>query len=133
MLSRNQFYKLESASPTRHEFYAGCIIGIGGENPIHSRIIGATIRVFVNALQDRRICAVPCAQMVRIEADDMDVYPDVVIYAENAAFDSQFPDTLTEPLVLLEVLSPSTKNTDLMTKRTAYFKLPTITDYLIVW
>lgn len=57
----------------------------------------------------------------------------MVVYHENAAFDSQFPDTLTEPLILLEVLSATTKNTDLTTKRAAYFKLSSVTDYLIIW
>ncbi len=132
-LSREKFYELVSLSFTRHEFHGGHIFAVGGESPIHGRIVASTIRVLGDALLDTRCFAVPCTQMVRIEADDMDVYPDVVIYCEDAAFDSLFPDTLTEPLALIEVLSPSTKHVDLTTKRTAYFKLPTLTDYLIVW
>ncbi|BCM91325.1 hypothetical protein IAD21_03195 [Abditibacteriota bacterium] len=71
--------------------------------------------------------------MVRIADDDIDAYPDVVVYCEDATFDSRFSRTLLEPLVLVEMLSPSTKNGDLTTKRIAYFELPTVTDYLVVW
>lgn len=131
--SREEFYELERTSSTRHEFYAGNIVAMAGGSPRHSLIISLATYVLTGALLNRRCVAAPNDQMVRIEDDDIDAYPDVVVYCEGAAFDPRFSRTLLEPLVLVEVLSPSTKNVDLTTKKTAYFKLPSVTDYLIVW
>ena len=133
--TREEFYELERTASTRHEFYNGHIVAMAGGSPRHGRIIAETARILGNALLDRNCFAVPNDQMVHVETDEMemDVYPDVVVYCEEAAFDARFSRTLTEPLVLIEVLSPSTQSTDLTTKLNAYFNIPTLTDYLIIW
>jgi Uma2 family endonuclease len=41
--------------------------------------------------------------------------------------------TVADPLVLVEVLSPDSGTTDRATKLRAYFKLPSVQHYLIVW
>jgi Uma2 family endonuclease len=131
--SREEFYEVERTSSTRHEFYAGHIVAMAGGSPRHGRIIALATYVLTGALLERGCVAVPNGQMVRVEDDNIDAYPDVVVYCEDAAFDARFSRTLLEPLVLVEVLSPSTRNTDLTTKLAAYFKLPTLSDYLVVW
>lgn len=131
--TREEFYELERISMVRHEFYAGVIVPVFGSTPRHGRIVGGATAILGRALENGSCFAVPCCQIIRVEAADLDAYPDVVVYCEDAAFDTRFKSTLLEPLVLVEVLSPSTKNTDLTTKRTAYFQLPTLTDYLILW
>lgn len=131
--TRDEFYQLERNSPTRHEFYNGYIIAMAGGSPRHGRIIGRVTRILEAALEDRSCFAVPNDQMVRVEDADMDAYPDVVVYCEDAEFDRRYERTLLEPLVLVEVLSPSTQNMDLTTKRTNYFQLPSLTDYLVFW
>ncbi len=131
--TRDEFYELERNSSSRHEFYGGTIVAMAGGSPRHGRIISEVSRILGNALLNTSCFAVPSEQIIRVEGADMDAYPDVVVYCEDAAFDSRFERTLLEPLVLVEVLSPSTKNVDLTTKRAAYFQLPTLTDYLIFW
>lgn len=131
--TRDEFYELERTSSVRHEFYAGHIVAMAGGNPRHGRIIGAVARILETAILETSCFAVPNDQIIRVENADLDAYPDVVVYCEDAAFDSRFERALLEPLVLVEVLSPSTKNIDLTSKRAAYFELPTLTDYLIFW
>lgn len=131
--TRDEFYEIERTGSTRHEFYGGDVVAMAGGSPRHGRIIGEITGVLHQALVDRSCFAVPSEQMVRVEADDLDAYPDVVVYCEDAAFDQRFERTLLEPLVLVEVLSPSTQKTDFSIKRTGYFKLPTLTDYLVFW
>ncbi len=106
---------------------------MAGGSPRHGRIIGEVAAILRNALLETSCFAVPNDQIIRVENADMDAYPDVVVYYEDAAFDSRFERAVLEPLALVEVLSPSTKNVDLTTKRAAYFQLPTLTDYLIIW
>lgn len=131
--SRDEFYQLERNSSSRHEFYGGHIVAMAGGSPAHARIIGEVSGVLRQGLLNRRCFAAPSDQMVRIENADMDAYPDVVVYCEDAEFDRRFERTLLEPLVLVEVLSPSTQNIDLGAKRRNYFQLPTLTDYLVLW
>ncbi len=131
--TRADFYRLERDSPVRHEFFNGYIVAMAGGSPSHARIIMAVGRVLDTALVDTSCFAVISDQLVRVEDADMDAYPDVVVYCEDADFDREYERTLLEPLVLVEVLSPSTKNIDLSTKRTNYFLLPSLCDYLVLW
>ncbi len=131
--TRDEFYELERISMVRHEFYAGAIVTRFGNSPRHARIVGSISGIWNRAFDNRPCFAIPNEQMIRVENADMDAYPDVVVYCEDAEFDARFERTLLEPLALVEVLSPSTKNIDLTTKRAAYFELPTLTDYLIFW
>ena len=131
--TRAEFYELERDSLIRHEFFNGCIVAMAGGSPRHGRIIGEVSGILRDALLDTSCFAVPNDQIIRVDAADMDAYPDVVVYCEEAAFDKRFDRALLEPLALVEVLSPSTKNFDLSTKRTNYFMLPTLCDYLVFW
>jgi len=131
--TRDEFYEVECTSSTRHEFYAGYIVAMAGGSPRHGRIISEINRILGTALLRTSCFAVGSEQMVRVEEADLDAYPDVVVYCEDAAFDGRFERTSLEPLALVEVLSPSTQKTDLSIKRTGYFKLPTLSDYLVFW
>ncbi len=131
--TRDEFYELERFSNVQHEFHAGAVVVRFGNSPRHARIVGAVTGILGAAMEERPCFAVACEQIIRIERADLDAYPDVVVYCEEAAFDSRFERTLLEPLVLVEVLSPSTRGVDLGAKRAAYFQLPMLTDYLIFW
>ena len=88
--ARDEFYMLEEFSNLRHEFHDGVIVPRWGNNPRHARIVGETTCVLGNLLENHPCFAVPNDQMIRVEDADMDAYPDVVVYCEDAEFDSRF-------------------------------------------
>ena len=133
LVSREEFYELQEASEQRLEYFAGEVRAMAGGSPRHGRIIGEITRAIGSRLVERRCYAVPNDQLLRAEQDDMEAYPDVVVYCDEARFDPENPRVLVEPRVLFEVLSPSTSLTDRTTKLDAYLRIPTLSDYLIVW
>jgi Uma2 family endonuclease len=69
---------------------------------------------------------------VTVEVDDSDFEPDAVVRAGGG----KLPDdaiAVPDPLIVVEVLSPSTQATDLTLKLAAYFRVPSIQHYLIFW
>jgi Uma2 family endonuclease len=130
--TRDEYYQYEARASEKHEFYQGMIYAMAGASRVHGILVGALTTVVNNRLEGTSCFAVPADQKVRAETDDLDAYPDVVVYCDDAAFDPQHPHTLLEPLILIEVLSPSTGRYDRNAKRAAYLKIPSLRDYLVV-
>jgi Uma2 family endonuclease len=131
--TRDEFYEYDARATEKHEFYQGLIYAIAGASPLHGRIVARIVTSLNSRLSHSSCEAVPADQKVRAQDDDLDAYPDVVVYCDDAAFDPEHPHTLLEPLVLIEVLSPSTNRYDRNAKRDAYLKIPSLREYLVVW
>jgi Uma2 family endonuclease len=59
-------------------------------------------------------------------------YPDVIIIADEPEFFNNRTDTITNPQVVIEVLSQSTKGYDREDKFAAYRTIPTFQEYLLI-
>jgi Uma2 family endonuclease len=68
----------------------------------------------------------------RVESADTNYFPDVVLYCDDATFDPNRPDWLLTPLVIVEVLSPSTSTIDRTEKLDAYRSIESLRHYLLV-
>ncbi len=66
-----------------------------------------------------------------VEVDDSDYEPDAVLYCGDRLPDGSV--AIPDPLVIVEVLSPSTSATDRAWKLREYFRLPSLRHYLIIW
>ena len=66
-----------------------------------------------------------------VEVDDSDYEPDVVLHCGPELPDNAL--AVPDPLVIVEVLSPSTSGTDRAWKRGEYFRLASLRHYLIIW
>ena len=130
--TRDEFYEYDARTTEKHEYYQGLIYAMAGASPFHGVLVGELTTILNSRLASTSCFAVPADQKVRAERDDLDAYPDVVVYCDDAAFDPDHPHTLLEPLVLIEVLSPSTGRYDRNAKRDAYLKIPSLRDYLVV-
>ena len=66
-----------------------------------------------------------------VEVGDSDYEPDAVVHCGDRLPDDAV--TVPDPLIIVEVLSPSTSATDRAWKLQEYFRLPSLRHYLIVW
>jgi Uma2 family endonuclease len=115
----------------RWELYNGVPYAMPSERVGHVEVKGA---VFLALLRAVRKAAVPCHVLtdgagVRISQHVMHS-PDAIVYGGP-----RLPDDALEvpnPIVLVEVLSPSTRRFDETVKRDGYFSLPSVQHYLIV-
>ncbi|BCX82985.1 hypothetical protein MIT9_P2576 [Methylomarinovum caldicuralii] len=119
----------EPRSDVRHEYVAGQVFAMVGSTLGHNRVAGN-----IYTRLRRHLHGTPCSVYmsdvkVRIKAADAFYYPDVVVSCEAADPSALY---LTEPVLVVEVLSPSTETTDRREKRLNYQKLPTLKEYVLV-
>ena len=129
--SEAAYLALEEASGFKHEYMAGEIYAMAGASLNHNRIVTAISGLLYNRLGDH--CEHFSSDMkVRVEATATNAYPDVVVVCGEPTFMQERPDTLTNPTVLFEVLSPSTADYDRGRKFEDYRLLDSLQEYVIV-
>jgi Uma2 family endonuclease len=132
--THTEYVALEEASETKHEFHAGTIVAMAGGTLEHGRLqasIAAELRTALS--QARKPCNVFGADArVFVEDSDRSFYPDasVICGKRRVAFDD--PHAMTNPIVIVEVLSDSTEKDDRGAKFAHYRKLVSLEEYVLV-
>ncbi len=132
LVSEDHYFALDEASQTKHEFWNGHIVAMAGAAPIHNRITTRIVTALANRLADTN-CEVTSSDQKIKAGETIFTFPDVVVSCEDEQFDAVRPHVLLNPHILVEILSPSTRNRDRSAKLAAYQTLPSLLDYLIVW
>jgi Uma2 family endonuclease len=127
-MSLAEFLRFENAHPERHEFVAGEVFAMSGGTLRHSRIIQNISFTLMSRMRGG-----PCevhSNIVRVQVgDDRIYYPDVLVVCGRLPGDAQI---VHEPLVIVEVTSPSTFRADRGDKLDGYRRLTSLETYLIV-
>ena len=127
-----EYLALEAASDQKHEYYRGQIYFMAGAQPPHNVILANLIRHVGNALAGSPCITYPSDQRVYVVANDFYTYPDVSIAYKPTYQKVRGLDSLTNPIVLIEVLSTTTKDYDRTTKFERYKKLPSLQNYILI-
>lgn len=115
----------------RAELVNGEIYAMAGASRRHNRIV-SSLDVLLNlALKDTRCEALVADMRVKVSETGMYTYPDVVVTCEPE-FEDEHEDTLLNPVVIFEVLSPSTQNYDRGDKFAHYRRIPSLKHYVLV-
>ena len=123
---------MERASATKHELFGGVVVAMAGGSPRHNAICGNAIGALREALRDRPCVVLTSDQRVHVEATGLSTYPDATVLCGQARFHPHDRDTLLNPSVLVEVLSPSTEAYDRGAKFAHYRSIPSFVEYLLV-
>jgi Uma2 family endonuclease len=131
-VSVQEYFRLADASETKLEFKSGELINMAGASLSHIRISGNALVEPRNRLKGKKCEAV--GGDLRVKAgDDRYCYPDLAVFCGKPEFDPLDPDrSLTNPTVLVEVLSPSTEAADRGEKFIRYIRLPSLREYVLV-
>ena len=131
-ISPEEYLRMERQSETKHEYLHGEVFARASANEEHNLIAGST-HAALYPITIRRSCKIyPSAMRVRIPATGLYTYPDITIVCETPQFEDSEVDTLRNPTVIVEVLSPSTENYDRGKKFEYYRSLPTFQEYLLI-
>ncbi len=109
-------------------------VAMAGTQPDHSRI-----KRNIETRLDNQLEGSPCEvmsgdQKIRVEESEINAFPDVVAFCEAARFENvRGLQTLLDPVLLVEILSPSTARFDLTDKWAHYQLIPSLRDYLVVF
>ena len=131
-LTPEEYLTWERKSDTKHEYLGGEIIAMSGASRAHSLIVtnisgelyiqlkGSTCEVHTNDMR------------VRTHPEISYFYPDIVVVCGEPHFEDNIFDTLLNPVVLVEVLSPSTERYDRGEKFDYYQQLTSLREYVLV-
>jgi Uma2 family endonuclease len=127
-----EYLALERAAEYRSEYLDGEIFAMSGASEAHNTIAMNIVRHLGNQFEGRP-CRVFASDMrVRVTPGRMYTYPDVVAVCGPRQFAEDQRDTLLNPTVVFEVLSPSTEAYDRGAKLAHYWRLASLTDYVLV-
>ncbi|PZU98824.1 MAG: hypothetical protein DCE90_03175 [Pseudanabaena sp.] len=127
-----EYLEFEIDSQERHEYRQGEIIKMTGGTPTHNEIIGALTVIFRVMLKGRPLQVFVTDQRLYIPNRQVYTYPDVMVVARPIVLQGGRQDTVTEPILIVEVLSKSTKNYDRGEKFADYRSIPTFQEYLLI-
>src|SRR5687768_4159928 len=111
-ISVDDYFELEAASDTKHEYCHGSVYAMTGASARHNLIVANVIAGLHGQLRGKRCSVYPSDLRVYIEATGLYTYPDVSVICGPLELTSGPLDTVTNPTVLVEVLSPSTEAYD---------------------
>jgi Uma2 family endonuclease len=127
-----EYLTLERAAETKSEYLDGEIIAMTGASRRHSLVTANLIRELGQQLKGRPSEVLSGDMRIWVPVTGLYTYADlVVVCGEPALADGHF-DTLMNPTVLIEVLSPSTQDYDRGTKFVHYRALDSLREYLLV-
>ena len=131
-LTPEAYLAFERKATTKHEYLAGEIVAMSGASFAHNFITGDIVGELRNQLSSGKCRAATSDMRVKVSKTGSYFYPDVVVFCgEPQAEDSQ-SDTLLNPTVIIEVLSPSTEARDRGEKFWHYQQLASLQEYILV-
>ena len=127
-----QYLALERKAEYKSEYINGEIFAMAGASREHNLIAGNMFGELRGQLRGRP-CEVYVSDMrVKVSPTGMYTYPDVAAVCGQPRFEDDQLDTLVNPAVIIEVLSPSTEAYDRGEKFAHYRRLESLTDYVLV-
>jgi Uma2 family endonuclease len=130
--SPEEYLTLERKSESRSEYVNGHVFAMSGESREHNLIAGNVFAAIHSQFRGRDCEAYMGDMRVKVRYTGMYTYPDVVAVCDGPQFEDNHVDTLTNPTVIIEVLSPSTEAYDRGEKFAHYRRLESLHDYVLI-
>ena len=127
-----EYLEYDRTHEGKHEYVDGAIVAMAGGMPDHA-LVASNVGYLLNAKlfggacriynSDLRVCINPASSYS---------YPDVTVVCGPAEFVDGRKDTIANPKLVVEVLSPATRNYDLGEKARMYLRMPSLTELLLI-
>jgi Uma2 family endonuclease len=126
------YLETEEISGVRHEFYAGEIYAMAGGTPEHAAMAAAITATLVRQLEGTGCRAYSSDLRVRVLATGLATYPDVTVISGPSARDPESATHVTNPKLVVEVLSPGTEDYDRSEKLEHYKQVSSLSAVVLV-
>lgn len=127
-----EYLQQEETALEKHEYYQGDVFAMAGGTIDHNTIVSNTIAE-INAFLKGKTCRVfPSDLKVHIEANSLFTYPDISIVCGPVEKWKARNDVITNPIVIIEVLSKSTESYDRGQKFKLYRAIPSLQEYILI-
>jgi Uma2 family endonuclease len=127
----DEFLAWAEDRPGRYELFRGAVYAMTPERAVHAEVKFAVQTALANAIRARNL---PCRMLpdgMTVRIDEATAHePDALVYCGQ-----RLPPAAIEvpnPVVVVEILSPSTRHVDAQMKLVGYFRLPSVAHYLVI-
>ncbi|HMA33600.1 MAG TPA: Uma2 family endonuclease [Chloroflexia bacterium] len=127
-----EYLALERQAAAKSEYLAGQIVAMSGASRVHNRISVNLVRVLSAQTLDGPCETYSSDLRVKVSGQGLYTYPDLTVVCGPQQFEDDQVDTLLNPTLIVEVLSPSTEAYDRGAKFGYYRALPSLQEYLLV-
>ena len=131
-ITPDEYLWIEARALDKREYFDGRIYDMAGGSYDHNYIVANLMRK-IGSFLEGKTCDIFVADL-RVTTPQFDsfMYPDITILCEEIKSKENGFDTLTNPSVIIEVLSPSTKGYDMAFKFHYYKQIPSLQEYILV-
>lgn len=127
-----EYLALERTAADKHEYLRGDVWAMAGGTPEHGRLAMALGRALAEALTGRPCVVYSSDVRLRIAATDRSTYADAFVVCGPDARAADDSDAVTNPVLIAEVLSPTTERSDRGEKFAHYQHIESLKLYVLV-
>ncbi|WP_407521332.1 Uma2 family endonuclease [Lacibacter sp. MH-610] len=131
-LTVEEYLQFEKESSEKHEYYKGEIFAMSGAGARHNIIQMNLAAILVMKLKGKPCQPYGSDMRIHIPENTLFTYPDISIICGDIIPSAEDDDTATLPSVIIEILSPSTRQYDQGTKFKLYRQIPSLQQYILV-
>ncbi len=131
-LAPEEYLAAEREAATRSEYFNGEVYAMAGASREHVAIVANLTYLFVGQFKGRPCSTFTNDMRLKVSETGLYAYPDVMALCGEPHFEDSAADTLTNPSVIIEVLSESTERYDRGDKFAHYRRLASLRDYVLV-
>jgi Uma2 family endonuclease len=132
VFSPAEYLALERELPTKHEYCYGEMFAMSGASRKHNQLTFNLAGLLYSQVKDRDCLAFVGDMRTMVASPTGYFYPDGVITCDKPEFEDSHLDTLLNPQVIIEVLSPTTESYDRGWKFELYRQIPSLREYVLV-
>jgi Uma2 family endonuclease len=131
-LTEEEYLRFEKDSLEKHEYFRGEIFAKAGASPRHN-VIFSNLFIGLGMQLKGKPCKPYSSDLrIHIPENTLYTYPDISIICGEIVFAKTDADTAILPTLLIEILSPSTKDYDRGGKFRLYRDIPTLKEYIVI-
>ena len=111
-LTPDEYLAMEREAATKSEYLNGEVFAMSGASEAHNLIVANLVSILITGLRGRPCKTYPSDMRVQVKVTGLYTYPDASVVCGRAEFTDQQKNTLRNPAVVFEILSPTTENYD---------------------
>lgn len=131
-ITPEEYLQIEREAVYKSEYYAGEMFAMAGGSPTHSVLTASAIGALFSLLKGNRCAPYDSNLRVFVAADGLYTYPDALVICGSLELVPGHDDMVTNPTLIVEVLSDSTEAYDRGKKFAHYRMLPSFAEYVLI-
>jgi len=131
-LTPEQYLEIERKAEYKSEYFEGEMFAMAGAREAHNLVVANLLSQIHSQLRSRPCRVYPSDMRVRVKATGLYTYPDVVVVCGEPRFLDEQRDTLLNPTLIVEILSPTAEAYDRGRKFEHYRSLEFLKEYLLI-